>query len=102
MLASAIAWLQQRHPAWPDLASIAGLTGRFERAARLFGAAEALRAAIDAPVPRHHTQTLQAIQQILRCHPQSHNRRGCDGHRVRASAAPERLEQQRRGHGGIG
>jgi non-specific serine/threonine protein kinase len=45
------------------LASIAALTGRFERAVRLLGAAEALRAAIDAPLPRHHAQTLQALDQ---------------------------------------
>jgi non-specific serine/threonine protein kinase len=45
------------------LASIDALTGRFERAVRLLGAAEALRAAIDAPIPRHHAQTLRALEQ---------------------------------------
>ena len=41
------------------LASVAALTGRFARAARLFGAAEALRAAIGAPVGRHRAQSLR-------------------------------------------
>jgi non-specific serine/threonine protein kinase len=45
------------------LASIAALTGRFERAVRLYGAAEAIRAAVDAPLPRHHAQSLRALDQ---------------------------------------
>jgi len=43
------------------LASIAALTGYPARAARLYGAAEAVREAIGAPVPRHHPQSEQAI-----------------------------------------
>jgi predicted ATPase/DNA-binding CsgD family transcriptional regulator len=37
------------------LASIAALIGSYTRAARLYGAAEAVREAIGAPLPRHHS-----------------------------------------------
>jgi ATP/maltotriose-dependent transcriptional regulator MalT len=43
------------------LASIAALTGYSARAARLYGAAEAVREAIGAPIPRHHSPTERAI-----------------------------------------
>jgi DNA-binding NarL/FixJ family response regulator len=43
------------------LASIAALTGRYERAVRLHSAAEALREAIGAPMPRHHALYEQAV-----------------------------------------
>jgi DNA-binding CsgD family transcriptional regulator len=43
------------------LASIAALAGYSARAARLYGAAEAVREAIGAPIPRHHSPTERAI-----------------------------------------
>ncbi len=44
------------------LASVAALTGHFAAAVRLFGAAEALRAAFDAPLGRHRAQSLRSLQ----------------------------------------
>jgi predicted ATPase/DNA-binding CsgD family transcriptional regulator len=41
-------------PSLEDLADIAGMTGQPERAARLYGAAEALREAIGVPLPPYH------------------------------------------------
>jgi non-specific serine/threonine protein kinase len=43
------------------LASIASLSGVYDRAARLYGAAEAVREAIAAPAPRHHSLSEQAM-----------------------------------------
>jgi DNA-binding CsgD family transcriptional regulator len=43
------------------LASIAALIGSYARAARLYGAAEVVREAIGAPVPRHHPISELAI-----------------------------------------
>ena len=43
------------------LASIAAHIGAYVRAARLYGAAEAVREAIGAPVPRHHPPSEEAI-----------------------------------------
>jgi predicted ATPase/DNA-binding CsgD family transcriptional regulator len=43
------------------LASIAAHIGAYARAARLYGAAEAVREAIGAPVPRHHPPSEEAI-----------------------------------------
>jgi ATP/maltotriose-dependent transcriptional regulator MalT len=44
-----------------NLASIAAMTGLYERAVRLYGAAEALREAIGAPFPRHRALHDQAV-----------------------------------------
>jgi predicted ATPase/DNA-binding CsgD family transcriptional regulator len=46
------------------LARIAVLTNQLERAARLFGAAEALREAVGAAGPRHHLRHDQAVAQV--------------------------------------
>jgi non-specific serine/threonine protein kinase len=43
------------------LASLAALAAHFERAARLYGAAEALRESIGAPASRHHELSERAI-----------------------------------------
>jgi non-specific serine/threonine protein kinase len=43
------------------LASIAALTGHAERAARLYGAAEALRESVGASVPRQHALSARAL-----------------------------------------
>ena len=46
------------------LASVAAVFGLFERAARLFGATEALRQAIGAPIPRHHARCHRAVETV--------------------------------------
>jgi len=46
------------------LASIAALTGRFEHAARLYGAAEALGESVGAPVGHPSARTAQALAKI--------------------------------------
>jgi non-specific serine/threonine protein kinase len=46
------------------LGRVAALTDQLEQAARLFGAAEALREAIGAPTPRFHTRYDQAVAKI--------------------------------------
>jgi non-specific serine/threonine protein kinase len=43
------------------LASIAALTGHFERAARLYGAAEALRESVGVPAARRHSLSERAV-----------------------------------------
>lgn len=46
------------------LGRIAAQTYHFERAARLFGAAEALREAVGASIPRHHSRLDQAVARV--------------------------------------
>jgi non-specific serine/threonine protein kinase len=46
------------------LATVAVLTERYERAARLFGAADALREAIGASIPRHHARYDRAVASV--------------------------------------
>ena len=61
----ALRWAQgeKRHIAGclRGLASVAAAARQYARAARLYGAAEAAREAIGAPVPRHHARSEQAV-----------------------------------------
>ena len=64
----ALRWAQgeKRHIAGclRGLASVAAAARQYVRAARLYGAAEAAREAIGAPVPRHHARSDQAVARV--------------------------------------
>ena len=64
----ALRWAQGEKPhiagCLRGLASVAAAARQYARAARLYGAAEAAREAIGAPMPRHHARSEQAVARV--------------------------------------